>query len=101
MSIIKSTLAPTLIIIGLGTVDAITAHVLSYAAASLSGVVILYLDQYRKLKALANKDEPPSSSFAPNLRLMRSYGLPLYISSLLLILMDQYGLLLLAHNVSE
>ncbi|MEM1660912.1 MAG: oligosaccharide flippase family protein [Candidatus Bathyarchaeia archaeon] len=101
MSIIKSTLAPTLIIIGLGIVGAITAHVLSYAAASLSGVVILYLDQYRKLKALANKDELPSSSFAPNLRLMISYGLPLYISSLLLILMDQYRLLLLAHNVSD
>ncbi|MEM1560870.1 MAG: oligosaccharide flippase family protein, partial [Ignisphaera sp.] len=101
MSIVKSTLAPTLIIIGLGIAGALTAHVLSYAVASLSGVVILYLDRYRKLKALVKKNENPSSSFAQNLRLMISYGLPLYISSLLLIFMDQYRLLLLAHNVSD
>ncbi|MEM4693512.1 MAG: oligosaccharide flippase family protein [Nitrososphaerota archaeon] len=100
MSIIKSTLAPALIIIGLGITGAVTAHVLSYFAACLAGIIMLY-EQYRGMRDVIRRDEGSGNDFKSNLRLMIGYGLPLYTSSLLTIFMDQYRLLLLAYNVSN
>ena len=40
-------------------------------------------------------------SFTGDLKMMIGYGLPLYASSLMLLLVEQYRLILLAHNVSD
>ena len=100
MSIVKSTLAPALIIMGLGIAGAVTAHVLSFFAACIVGAAMLY-GQYRVLRATIKEDGAFDNDLKPSLRLMIGYGFPLYASSLLMIFMDQYRLLLLAHNVSD
>jgi hypothetical protein len=40
-------------------------------------------------------------SFTGDLKMMIGYGLPLYASSLMHLLVEQYRLILLAHNVSD
>ncbi|MCX8193724.1 MAG: oligosaccharide flippase family protein [Nitrososphaeria archaeon] len=101
MSIVKSTLAPILILVGLGIAGAVTAHVLSFTIASLSGIVILYLNQYKKMKSVVRVDQLSNTGFSRDLRLMIGYGLPLWLSSLMLILVDQYRLVILARSVSD
>ena len=91
-----------LIILGLGVAGAIAGHVLGYIAAGIAGVMLLYLGPYRSLKPYS-KDvkEEVDNGFLGNLKLMVSYGLPLYLSSILLLVASQYQLILLAYYVSN
>ncbi len=101
MSIVKSSLAPILIIIGLGVAGAVSGHVLSFASASILATSLIFLGPYKRLKSAQASVGEFENSFTGILETMISYGLPLYVSSLLLLLADQYRLIVLAYNVSN
>ncbi|MEM0471729.1 MAG: flippase [Sulfolobales archaeon] len=93
-SIMKTFLAPLLILLGFSVLGAITGHVLSYAVASIAGIFIL-LKLYKSLDSLS------SLSFSDNLRAMLRYGLPLYFSALLMLLSSQYRVIILSYFTSN
>jgi len=101
MSLVKSFLAPLLVFIGLGVAGAVLGHVIGFIAATIAGVLAIYLGPYRNLKRALRDCGEYESGFIENLRLMIGYGMPLYLSSLMLLLIDQYRLVLLAHSVSD
>ena len=101
MSIVKSSLAPLLIILGLGIVGAVTGHTLSYIVSSTVGMILLYIYAYGKTKSNIGDLEETGSDFVGDLKLMINYGMPLYLASLMSLLIDQYRFILLAHNVSD
>jgi len=102
MSIIKASSAPILIIFGFGVMGALLSHILGYVASSLLGLFLLFSGHYRKLKLMLkpNRGEE-NSNLARHLRTLIGYGLPLYISSLLAMLLNQYQLILLASYASN
>jgi O-antigen/teichoic acid export membrane protein len=101
MSIVKSVSAPLLVIIGLGVVGAVLGHVLGFVAATIIAMSMLYLGPYRALSSTADGGGEYRGSFRGDLKTMIGYGLPLYTSSLMLLLVEQYRLILLAHNISD
>jgi O-antigen/teichoic acid export membrane protein len=101
MSIVKSTSAPLLVVLGLGVFGAVLGHVLGFTVSAVLGISLLYLGPYRALRSVMRDGVESGGSFARDLKTMISYGLPLYVSSLILLLADQYRLLLLAYNVSD
>jgi O-antigen/teichoic acid export membrane protein len=101
MSIVKSVSAPMLVIIGLGVIGAVLGHVLGFAISTIVAISMLYLGPYRSLSSAVNGGGEYRGSFTGDLKTMIGYGLPLYISSLMLLLVEQYRLILLAHNVSD
>jgi len=101
MSIVKSSLAPLLVLIGLGVAGAVIGHVLGFAVAFIVSVLTIYLGPYRNLRKVVANNGGHEGGFIEDLNMMIGYGLPLYISSLILLLADQYRLILLAHNVSN
>jgi O-antigen/teichoic acid export membrane protein len=101
MSIVKSTSAPLLVVLGLGVFGAVLGHVLGFTVSVVLGISLLYLGPYRALRSVMRDGVESGASFARDLKTMISYGLPLYVSSLILLLADQYRLILLAYNVSD
>jgi len=101
MSIVKSSLAPLLVLIGLGVAGAVIGHVLGFAAAVVASTLMIFQGPYRNLGKAVGSNGGYGGSFIEDLKIMIGYGLPLYISSLILLLADQYRLILLAHNVSD
>jgi len=101
MSIVKSTSAPLLVVAGLGVFGAVLGHVLGFAASAVVGISLLYLGPYRSLRSIMRDGVERGGSFVRGLKTMISYGFPLYASSLILLLADQYRLILLAYNVSD
>ena len=101
MSIVKSTSAPLLVVAGLGVFGAVMGHVLGFAVSAMVGISLLYLGPYRTLKSVIGDGVEGGGSFVRDLKTIISYGLPLYASSLILLLADQYRLILLAHNASD
>jgi len=99
MSMIKASTAPMLIILGLSVTGAIMGHILGYAVAGVIGTFLLYLGPCKTLKSLKNMGE--DGGFLENLGMMVGYGLPLYLSSILLLVMGQYQLILLTYYVSN
>jgi O-antigen/teichoic acid export membrane protein len=90
-----------LVIIGLGVVGAVLGHVLGFAISAIVAISMLYLGPYRSLVSAVNGGGEYGGSFTGDLKTMIGYGLPLYMSSLMLLLVEQYRLILLAHNVSD
>ncbi|MEM0010752.1 MAG: oligosaccharide flippase family protein [Candidatus Bathyarchaeia archaeon] len=102
MSIIKASSAPILIIFGFGVMGALLSHILGYVASSLLGLFLLLSEHYRKLKLMLKPNRGKENfNLARHLRTMIRYGLPLYISSLLAMLLNQYQLILLASYASN
>jgi len=101
MSLVKSSLAPLLVFIGLGVTGAILGHVLGFLVAVIAGGLAIYLGPYKNLRRFLQDCGEYESNFLENLKLMIGYGMPLYLSSLILLLVDQYRLILLAHSVSD
>lgn len=103
MSIVKASSSPVLIILGLGVSGAIIGHVLGYLVASVIGLLMLYLGNYRSLKSAIRHEQAAeeNSNFIGHVRLMIGYGFPLYILSMLTLLLGQYQFILLAHYASD
>jgi len=93
-AIVKSALSPMLVILGFSLVGALIGHVTSYMVAGLAGSLIL-LKHYRSL------GKPSSGNFSSSLKVMLSYGFPLYVSTLLGLFLGQYQNIILAFFASN
>lgn len=93
-SISKTTLSPTLVVLGFGIFGALAGHVASYLIACLTGS-LFFSKYYRKL------DKPSNNSFSSNLKAMISYGFPLYLSALLILTLGRYQTIILAFFASN
>lgn len=78
-SVLKTVLAPLLIILGFGAFGAILGSTMAVLAAGLISIVIFYLAVYRKLQRL--NDE--KLEIAQSVKTMFRYGLPLSLSAIL------------------
>ncbi|MEM1619692.1 MAG: oligosaccharide flippase family protein [Fervidicoccaceae archaeon] len=92
----KAVLSPALILAGLGVGGAIVGHLASFAISSSAGLLALR----RKLARLSSERRAPSQ-VDEILRVVKSYGFPLYLSSLGGSLVDMYLGVVLAHAASE
>ncbi|MCP8317326.1 MAG: oligosaccharide flippase family protein [archaeon] len=93
-SIVKTTLSPLLVMLGFSVFGALTGHISGYMVASLAGSLILF-KYYRRL------GKPSNDSFSSNLKVMLSYGFPLYLSTLLGLFLSQYQTIILAFFTSN
>jgi O-antigen/teichoic acid export membrane protein len=93
-SILKCTLGPAFILIGLGVTGAIWGYVLALAAAGLTGAAILFTRHTRS----ANQTNGLAST---EVRALLGYGLPLYFASILGVFLTQYQSIVLAHLASN
>jgi O-antigen/teichoic acid export membrane protein len=92
-SILKSVLIPVLILLGFGLVGAVSGYVLSYVAAGLIGAAILFL--IRRPFSSTDIHSKVETSSSAELHGMLRYGLPLYASALLSVVLAQYQSILL------
>jgi O-antigen/teichoic acid export membrane protein len=93
-SVLKSVLAPALVLLGFGLVGAISGHVVSYVAAGLVGAAILFL---KLAHSAANSHSRMNVSSSDELRVLLGYGFPLYLAALLSVFLSQYQSIVLAH----
>jgi len=93
-AIMKTALSPILVFLGFSVVGALAGHITSYMIASLAGSLLL-LKYYKTLGKPSNGN--PSSS----LKVMLSYGFPLYASALLGLFLGQYQTIILAFFASN
>jgi len=93
-AILKGTLGPALVLIGLGIRGAISGYVLALAAAGLIGATILFTGHARSSKQR-------SDSVSMELRELLRYSLPLYVASILGVFLTQYQSIVLAHFASN
>jgi O-antigen/teichoic acid export membrane protein len=90
-ALVKATLSSLLLLLGLGVIGAITGFVMGHVIAALVSVGLLVIKVYKPLHSGKGED----NSMKP-LKSMLSYGLPLYLSSLLLGLSSQLQNIILA-----
>jgi O-antigen/teichoic acid export membrane protein len=86
---LKGTLAPALVLVGLGITGALSGYVLSLAGAGLTGATILLVRH-------VHSSEKIDSSVLGDLGLLLGYGLPLYLATALSVFQSQYQSILLA-----
>jgi len=87
---VKTTLSIILVLLGFSVTGAIIGHVGGYIIASIIGAGILFF----KLLNLSRGCE--KDSFVKNFRILASYGMPLYVSILLIGFLPLYQNLMLA-----
>lgn len=92
-AVAKTALSPLLVVLGFAIAGALTGHIISVVIAGLVGSLILF-KLYRGFGR-------PSSSFSSSIKVMLSYGLPLYASSLLGLFLGQYQTIILAFFTSN
>jgi O-antigen/teichoic acid export membrane protein len=91
-AIVKSVISPALVFIGYSALGAVLGYTISFLAAGLIGLVILYLAVFKKLKA----KNPSKSSLSETLWKVLRYGVPLSISSTLTGFLVQFYAFLMA-----
>ncbi|MEM3680062.1 MAG: flippase [Metallosphaera sp.] len=103
MAFFKTFFVTVLLFLGLGVFGALLGHTLGYVFSALAGLTVLFLRYYRRLKNSPADDdgEEVNPGSIGLLRLMLSYGFPLYLSSLLAILLGNYQTVLLAYYASN
>ncbi len=89
-SILKSVLAPALILLGFGIAGAIGGYLTGVLIAGVTGAIILVTRHAR------STDETSGPGITGLIDLLR-YGFPLYLATLLGILLSQYQNIVLAH----
>lgn len=97
-AIVKVSTAILLILVGLGVWGAVLGHVFGYIIASLIGLVLGSLLTGHHLSST------PKNSRLPNLKILKPlilYGLPLYASTIFLVIVMQYNNIILANFVSN
>jgi len=93
-AILKGTLGPALVFIGLGITGAISGYLLALAAAGATGASILFS---RFARSLARTTGLASTE----VRELLGYGLPLYLASVFSVFLTQYQNIVLAHFASN
>ena len=97
-AITKTVASPLLIILGMGAIGAILGAGLGFLLAAGIGVTVLLL---RLCPSLFSGNSGENVDFFQALRLMISYGMPLYLSTLTFSLLTQYQSFILALFVSN
>jgi len=93
-AILKGTLGPLLVLIGLGVAGAVLGYVLALAAAGMTGATILFTRH-------ARSSSRATDSASTGLRTLLRYGLPLYVAATLSMFLNQYQSIVLAHFASN
>jgi O-antigen/teichoic acid export membrane protein len=93
-AVLKGTLAPALVFLGLGITGAIWGYLLALAAAGLAGAILLFTRHVRSSSRTTN----PASM---ELHTMLGYGFPLYAAAILSVFLTQYQNIVLAHFASN
>ncbi len=88
-SILKSVLAPALVLLGFGIAGAIAGYVVSTFVAGVIGAILLFTRH-------ARSGRRESGSQPVRLRGMLGYGFPLYLAALIAALLSQYQNVVLA-----
>lgn len=78
-SIVKSLAAPLLVILGYGALGAVLGYTLSFLAAGIIALTMLYFILFRKLK----RTKTNKTGISKTLKTMLHYGVPLSIASVL------------------
>jgi O-antigen/teichoic acid export membrane protein len=78
-SIVKATAAPLLVLLGYGALGAIIGYTLSFLAAGIIGLTMLYFFLIKNLK----RTKTNKTNISKTLKMMLHYGVPLSISSIL------------------
>ena len=97
---VKVVAAPLLIVLGYGVAGAIAGHYLGVALAAVAGAILLSRS-CKKLRSEPVEEGCEEISLSRGLRLVLSYGLPLYLATAIAILIGQLQLIFLAHNVPD
>ena len=93
-SVAKLLLSPLLVLIGLGVGGALLGHVASYLLTSIIGCLMVY-------NYTTSLGKPSEDSYARSLKMMLGYGFPLYLSTVIGILIGQFRTLILAFFSSD
>jgi len=93
-AILKGTLGPAFVLIGLGITGAILGYVVALATAGLAGATILFTKGARSLGQI-------DSSAPRELSELLGYSLPLYLATILAVFLTQYQNIVLAHFASN
>ena len=93
-AVLKGTLGPVLVFIGLGITGAISGFVLALAAAGATGAAVLFTRHARSSGRTAD-------SASMEMRALLVYGLPLYLASVVSVFLTQYQNIVLAHFASN
>ncbi len=93
-AVVKIAVTPLLLLLGFSVVGALAGHVISYVIACILGGYFFF--RYYRLLDNSLKNE-----FRDNIRIMLSYGLPIYASSLVGLLMSQSQSIILAYYASN
>jgi len=88
-SVTKLLLSPLLVLVGLGVSGALIGHIGSYFLASIIGCLALY-------KYFSTLGKPSQDSLVESLKMMVRYGSPLYLTSVITIIIAQFRTLMLA-----
>jgi O-antigen/teichoic acid export membrane protein len=94
-SILKSTLAPLLILVGFGLLGAISGYALGVLIAGAIGTIILFTK--RDVRSVSETKGSLTAIWNALLR----YSLPLYLAGLLVTVVTQYQNIVLAHFASN
>ncbi len=78
-ALVKTALGPILIVLGFGVLGALYAYVISFVAAGVIGLGLVYFSVFRPL----HKSKVGRCNLAKTLKPMLAYGLPLTISTVL------------------
>jgi O-antigen/teichoic acid export membrane protein len=97
-SIIKTTVAPLLVLLGYGALGAVLGHTFSFLAAGLIGLTILYLTLFRTLPKNTN---PHKSNKTKTLKKMLRFGVPLSTTTILRGFLIQFYSLMMAFYCSD
>lgn len=89
-SILKSVLAPVLILLGFGLAGALAGYVLGVLVAGVAGAVILFAKHIHHTRGAR-------SSSSVRLGALLGYGLPLYLGAVIFVVVGQYQNIVLAH----
>jgi O-antigen/teichoic acid export membrane protein len=88
-SVLKSTLAPALILFGLGIGGAIVGYIVGFVVAGAVGATILFTKYTRSVSEVVPEH-------AVKLSALLDYSLPLYVATILSVLLTQYQNIVLA-----
>jgi stage V sporulation protein B len=95
-SVLKTVLAPLLIILGWGTFGAVLGHTVSYLGIGVASVLMIYMVVYKRLRKLDN-----SLGIVENIKVMFRYGLPLSVQAILSGFLTQFYNFLIAIYVTD
>jgi O-antigen/teichoic acid export membrane protein len=93
-AILKGTIAPVLVFVGLGITGAIWGYMFALAAAGLTGAMLLFTKH-------ARSSGRPTNLASTELSTLLGYGLPLYAAAILGVFLTQYQNIVLAHFASN